>query len=163
LSQHLNPHLLPVLIFLTAGLISFATGTSWGTMAILIPVTVPLAIETSRFHGLGPDPSYRIFLGSLSSILAGAVFGDHCSPISDTTVLSSMATSCDHLDHVRTQLPYALLAGVVGMALGDIPTAYGLSPWWSLLAGSAVLILFVLLVGRRIEPTARPRAGPARS
>ncbi|MBU1700312.1 MAG: Na+/H+ antiporter NhaC family protein, partial [Candidatus Eisenbacteria bacterium] len=150
LSEHLNPHFLPLLIFIVASLVSFATGTSWGTMAILIPVTIPLAIETCRYHGFDPGPAHRILLGSLSSILAGAVFGDHCSPISDTTVLSSLATSCDHVDHVRTQLPYALLAGFTGIVLGDLPSAFGMSPWWSLLLGALALTGFVFILGRRV-------------
>jgi Na+/H+ antiporter NhaC len=148
LSEHLNPHFLPLLIFLVAGAVSFATGTSWGTMAILVPVTVPLALETCRIHGFDPGPSHRILLGSVSSILAGAVWGDHCSPISDTTVLSSMATSCDHMDHVRTQLPYALLVGVVGILLGDLLSAFGLSPWLSILFGIIVLAIVLRFVGR---------------
>jgi Na+/H+ antiporter NhaC len=148
LSRHLDPHYLPLLIFLVAGAVSFATGTSWGTMAILVPMTVPLAMETCRLHGLDPGPSHRILLGSVSSILAGAVWGDHCSPISDTTVLSSMATSCDHMDHVRTQLPYALIVGVVGILLGDLASAFGLSPWLSILLGIVVLALFLRFAGR---------------
>jgi Na+/H+ antiporter NhaC len=87
-------------------------------------------------------------LGVISSVLAGAIFGDHCSPISDTTVMSSMASACDHVDHVRTQLPYALTVGVVGIMAGDIPTAYGMSPLWSYLIGAVVLFLILRFVGR---------------
>jgi Na+/H+ antiporter NhaC len=143
-----------LLIFVVAGAVSFATGTSWGTMAILVPVTVPLAVEVCRIHGFDAGPSHRILLGSVSSILAGAVWGDHCSPISDTTVLSSMATSCDHMDHVRTQLPYALFVGFVGIVLGDLLSAFGLSPWISILAGIAVCALALRVFGRKAsEPT----------
>ena len=159
LSEHLNPHLLPVLIFLVAGAVSFATGTSWGTMAILIPVTIPLAMETCGVQGWDAGPSHRILIGSVSSILAGAVWGDHCSPVSDTTVLSSMATSCDHMDHVRTQLPYAVLVGIVGLLFGDLATAYGVSPWLSLAGGTALLWAFLRIAGRR--PAAEPGTGPA--
>jgi Na+/H+ antiporter NhaC len=88
------------------------------------------------FEGGG---QYSILLGVISSVMAGSIFGDHCSPISDTTVLSSMASACDHIDHVRTQLPYALTVAAVGMLLGDIPTAYGLSPWISIVLGLAAL------------------------
>ena len=136
--------LIPVLVFATAAAISFATGTSWGTMAILVPLVIPLVVALG---GGGVDfdggARYTVLLGSVSSVLAGAIFGDHCSPISDTTVLSSTAAGCDHVDHVRTQLPYALLAGGVGMALGDIPTAYGLPPLISLTAG--VVMVWVVL------------------
>lgn len=101
--------------------------------------------------GFGTSADYSILLGSISSVLAGAVFGDHCSPISDTTVLSSMASGCDHIDHVRTQLPYALLVGVIGMILGDIGTAYGLPIWVALGGGVVLLWVFLRLAGTRVE------------
>ena len=84
-------------------------------------------------------------------MLAGSVWGDHCSPISDTTILSSMGSACDHIAHVRTQLPYALAIGVLGMLIGDIPTAYGLNPWISILLGSTIIIAGVLLLGKRSD------------
>lgn len=98
--------LIPALIFVLAGFISFTTGTSWGTFGILIPIAIPLALA------LGISPSLV-----LGAVLGGAVFGDHASPISDTTVISSLAASCDLLDHVKTQLPYALTAGGISMVL----------------------------------------------
>jgi Na+/H+ antiporter NhaC len=131
--------ILPVIVFATAAAMSFATGTSWGTMAILLPLVIPLSVALGGYTDTGPDIQYTILLGNISSVLAGAIFGDHCSPISDTTVLSSMASGCDHVDHVRTQMPYAVLVAVVGMALGDIGTAYGLPVWVALLAGAGVL------------------------
>ncbi len=147
--------LLPALVFLTAAAISFATGTSWGTMAILLPIVVPLSVTL----GGGADfeaGGYSIVLGTISSVLAGAIFGDHCSPISDTTVLSSMAASCDHMDHVRTQLPYALVVAVVSILLGDIGTAYGL-PWWVALGGGALVLLLLLLrYGVEVGEPSRP-------
>ncbi|ABI78851.1 Na+/H+ antiporter family protein [Hyphomonas neptunium ATCC 15444] len=94
------PWLIPAALFLTASVTSFTTGTSWGTYGILIPVAIPLAV------GAGiPLPLV------IAAVMGGGVFGDHCSPISDTTIIASLASGCDHLDHVRTQLPYALLAG----------------------------------------------------
>jgi Na+/H+ antiporter NhaC len=92
-----------------------------------------------------------VLLGAISSVMAGSIFGDHCSPISDTTVLSSMASGCDHVDHVRTQLPYALVVAFVGMLVGDIPTAFGFSPWLSLLLGAAVIGAVVRFVGKPVE------------
>jgi len=148
----INPHWLPVLTFLIAALVSFATGTSWGTMAIMMPLVIPLANTLGLDIGLGPQDLQIILHGVISSVLAGAVFGDHCSPISDTTILSSMASAVDHIDHVRTQLPYALLAAAVGMLVGDIPTAYGLSPWISIAAGTGVLILFMMIFAKNVEP-----------
>jgi Na+/H+ antiporter NhaC len=143
--------LLPVIVFATAAAMSFATGTSWGTMAILLPLVVPLSVSLGGYVDTGPDLQYTILLGNISSVLAGAIFGDHCSPISDTTVLSSMASGCDHVDHVRTQLPYALLVAVVGMVLGDIGTAYGLPVWVALLGGAAVLWAFLRLRGVDVD------------
>jgi len=140
--------LLPVSVFAAAACIAFATGTSWATMAILIPLVIPLAVALGA--GIGGGTNYTVLLGTISSVLAGAIFGDHCSPISDTTVLSSMASASDHVDHVRTQLPYALLVAVVGMIVGDIPTAYGV-PWFvSYPAGIAILTLVLRFAGAPI-------------
>jgi Na+/H+ antiporter NhaC len=147
--------LLPVLVFVIAAAVSFATGTSWGTMAILLPLVIPLGASLSVASELALDGHYTILLGVTSSVLAGSIFGDHCSPISDTTVMSSMASACDHMDHVRTQLPYALAVAVVGMILGDIPTAYGLNPWVSLGLGAIVLGVTLRVFGQRTDgPTA---------
>jgi Na+/H+ antiporter NhaC len=126
---------LPALVFIVAAATAFATGTSWGTMAILFPVVVPLAVAMGAGVGFAGGEDYTILLGAISSIMAGAVFGDHASPISDTTVISSMASACDHIDHVRTQLPYALMAAGVAMLVGDLPTALwgvhpGIFPSW---------------------------------
>ena len=106
LSRGLPPFFVPALLFLTACFISFATGTSWGTFAILIPIGVPLV---SAIGGNLPL--------TLAAILGGGVFGDHASPISDTTLVSSMASACDHIDHVRTQLPYAAIAASIAFIL----------------------------------------------
>ena len=139
---------LPALVFITAAAMAFATGTSWGTMAILIPLVIPLAVSLAGSTAFDGGAEYSILLGSISSVLAGAIFGDHCSPISDTTVLSSTAAGCDHLDHVRTQLPYALLVAGISIVLGDLGTAYGLPNWIALLGGAAILVLVVQLAGR---------------
>lgn len=146
----LNPAWLPALTFLLAAAMAFSTGSSWATMAIMMPLVIPLANALSLSAGVGAARIDTILVGVISSVLAGSVFGDHCSPISDTTVLSSMASATDHIDHVRTQLPYALLVAVVGVVIGDIPTAYGLSPWWSLLIGSGVLIAVLFLYGKPV-------------
>jgi Na+/H+ antiporter NhaC len=151
IGDNISPHYLPVIIFLVAGLTSFATGTSWGTMAILMPIVIPLSHSVSGLYGLDAIESTLILQGVISSVLAGCVFGDHCSPISDTTILSSMASGCNHVDHVRTQLPYAILVGIVCMLLGDIPTAFGLSPYFSLGLISLVIVGFVFLIGKKID------------
>ncbi|MHB1169237.1 MAG: Na+/H+ antiporter NhaC family protein [Longimicrobiales bacterium] len=155
--------LLPVIVFITAAVISFATGTSWGTMAILFPVTIPLAVAMGAGVDFDGGAHYSILLGVISSIMAGSIFGDHCSPISDTTVMSSMASACDHIDHVRTQLPYALTVGVIGMLIGDIPTAYGLPPWVSLVLGAIILYGILRFVGKPVEDDRAPVADGQRS
>lgn len=156
----LSPHLLPVIVFLLSALVAFATGSSWGTLGILTPLAIPLAHSLSIEAGMAAESTAytTILIGTISSVLAGSVWGDHCSPISDTTILSSMASGCDHVAHVRTQLPYALIAGFVGMLVGDLPTAFGLSPWISLAAGTATIVAIVLLFGRRSEPLDHPAA-----
>jgi len=156
LTDRVAIELLPVIVFATSAAMAFATGTSWGTMAIMLPVVIPLMVTLG-----GPDvypgaPNAPVLLGGIASVLAGSIFGDHCSPISDTTVLSSTASACDHVDHVRTQLPYALLVGVVGMALGSFGTAYGLPVWVALLLGVGVLYAFLRFFGTSdldAEPT----------
>ncbi len=118
-------------------------------MAIMMPLVIPLGHNLSIDAGLQGAEYNAVVHGVISSVLAGAVFGDHCSPISDTTILSSMSSACDHIDHVRTQLPYAVLVAIVGMLVGDIPTAYGLSPWISIAAGILLLTGIIFVVGRK--------------
>ncbi len=100
--QWLSPNLVPVIIFLVACFIAFSTGTSWGTFAIMIPIGIPMAQALDA----------NLYL-AVAAALGGGVFGDHCSPISDTTIISSMASASDHIDHVKTQLPYAVTAAVI--------------------------------------------------
>jgi Na+/H+ antiporter NhaC len=147
----LVPQLLPALTFLVAAAIAFATGSSWGTMAILTPLIVPLAHGLSVGAGLDPvSQGYSsVLLGAIASVLAGSVWGDHCSPISDTTILSSMAAGCDHLAHVRTQLPYALLTGAAAVILGILPASAGVPPLLSLAVGLAALYAVLRLLGEK--------------
>jgi Na+/H+ antiporter NhaC len=143
---------LPTLVFIIASATAFATGTSWGTMAILFPVVVPLAVAMGAGIGFAGGDEYTILLGAISSIMAGAVFGDHASPISDTTVISSMASACDHIDHVRTQLPYALLAAGIAILVGDLPTAlWGINPLISLVLGLILMYGVLRAIGRPVE------------
>jgi len=152
LSNHLDPRWLPAIVFFLASVTSFATGTSWGTMGILIPLAVPTAFGLAQTAGLSPGHEQAILFGSVSSVLAGAIFGDHCSPISDTTVLSSMASGCDHVDHVRTQLPYALVVGAAAILLGYLPSGFGLSPFIGLALGSVTLFALLRTLGKPIAP-----------
>ncbi|MBW3554718.1 MAG: Na+/H+ antiporter NhaC family protein [Gemmatimonadetes bacterium] len=159
LQDTLPINLLPVIVFVTAAVISFATGSSWATMSILFPVVVPLAVAMGAGVGFDSGGHYTILLGVVSSIMAGSIFGDHCSPISDTTVMSSMASGCDHVDHVRTQLPYAVAVGGIAMLVGDIPTAFGLNPFISLAVGVALLYGLLRVFGKRIDDVAMATAG----
>jgi Na+/H+ antiporter NhaC len=150
LSDRVALELIPVIVFVTSAAMAFATGTSWGTMAILVPLVIPLTVALGGSGILPGATGWHVLLGSVSSVLAGAIFGDHCSPISDTTVLSSTASACDHVDHVRTQLPYALLVAGIGMLVGDIGTAYGLPPWVAIGSGILILFVFLKLVGTKL-------------
>lgn len=143
--------LIPAIAFGLAAITAFTTGTSWGTMAILMPLVVPLAWAVMTVSGIADAGGMHILYSSVACVLAGAVWGDHCSPISDTTVLSSVASGCNHIEHVRTQLPYAVLVGIVAILVGTIPGGYGLSPWISLPAGVAVLYMFLRTFGKRAE------------
>ncbi len=147
-SDILTPAFLPALTFIMAALISFATGSSWATMAILIPIIIPIAHQVGMTQAAGAEGAMHTLVTSLSSILAGAVFGDHCSPISDTTIMSSMSAGIDHIDHVRTQLPYALTAALIGIVAGDIPSGFGTNPWLSLVSGTVLLYLVVRFLGK---------------
>jgi Na+/H+ antiporter NhaC len=151
ISETLPLFSLPVLVFFVSALISFATGTSWGTMAILFPVVIPLAVAMGAGVGFDGGEHYSILLGTISSVMAGSIFGDHCSPISDTTIMSSMASGCDHIDHVRTQLPYALAVGAIAMIVGDIPSSLGLHPLISLPLGIVLLFLLLRFAGRSTD------------
>ena len=151
ISDTLNPHFLPVIVFLVCAVISFSTGTSWGTMAIMMPIVIPLSHHVTELYHYSYGDHMLILHGVISSVLAGSVFGDHCSPISDTTILSSMASACDHIDHVRTQLPYAVVTAVLCMLIGDIPTAFGFSPYLSIIIISGCMVLILYLFGKKIS------------
>jgi Na+/H+ antiporter NhaC len=145
--------LLPGLVFIVAALTAFSTGTSWGTMAILFPVVIPLAVAMGAGVGFAGGEHYPILLGTISSVMAGAVFGDHSSPISDTTVLSSMSSSCDLVDHVRTQLPYALVVAGIALVVGEVPAAAEwIHPAWSILIGIVLLYLVLRIFGKNPAP-----------
>ena len=146
----LSPHFLPLIAFIIAGLTAFATGTSWGTMAILMPIIIPLSYHLPLQHAaVDAFTAQQIFISSIASILAGATFGDHCSPISDTTIMSSMASGSDHIDHVRTQIPYALIVATAAIVFGYLPSGFGWNNWIMLPLGMLVLFLIVRFFGRK--------------
>jgi Na+/H+ antiporter NhaC len=154
LSDALSPALVPTLVFVLAGATAFATGSSWGTMGILMPLVIPLAWGIAAADGVvTPAEVGHVLYASVSAVLAGAVWGDHCSPISDTTILSSLATQCDHIDHVRTQLPYAMLVGAAAVLLGTLPVGFGF-PWWAcMLLAAVVLVAVLMFFGKPVEET----------
>lgn len=151
LGDTLPVQMVPFLVFVIAAFTAFATGSSWGSMGILTPLVIPLTWAVMQANGYTGPEHMHVLYSSIASVLAGSIWGDHCSPISDTTILSSMASGCDHIEHVRTQLPYALVVGIVALAAGSVPVAFGL-PWWlGLLAGSAVLFAILRIFGRTAD------------
>jgi len=151
LSGQLAPAWLPTITFLLGAVIAFSTGSSWGTMAILYPIVIPLTWAVGQQNGLFEAESLSIMANSVACVLGGAVLGDHCSPISDTTILSSLATSTDHIDHVRTQLPYALTVGSIALLAGTLPTGYGLPSWVSFLIGIGACWAVIHWLGKPSE------------
>lgn len=143
LADRIPAVLFPTLLFLVASLTSFATGTSYGTMAILIPTAIPMAFAID-------GGTYGITtMISLGAVLDGAIFGDHCSPISDTTIMSSIATSCDLVQHVRTQLPYSLVVASIALMTAYLPSSLGLPPVAGFALGIAAITLLLLLIRHR--------------
>src|SRR5690606_37121512 len=125
------------------------TGSSFSTMGIMIPLVIPLVWGLLQTSGQAAPDHYFILYASVSGIMAGAVWGDHCSPISDTTILSAMSSDCNLIEHVRTQLPYALCVGAVAILLGILPSAHGVPIWLCLLLSAAALWLVLRFLGKR--------------
>tara|TARA_B110000438_G_scaffold65854_1_gene66384 strand:+ start:418 stop:2232 length:1815 start_codon:yes stop_codon:yes gene_type:complete len=151
LADSLPAEMVPVTVFVLSAITAFTTGTSWGTLGILMPLVVPLCWAVMQVNGVADAAHMHILYSAIACNLAGAVWGDHCSPISDTTVLSSMASGCDHIEHVRTQMPYALLVGSVAIAVGTIPGAYGVPPIVSIIAGALILVSVLGYFGRKAD------------
>lgn len=149
LKLSISPAIVPALTFILAALIGFSTGTSWGTMAILYPLILPASWLLCQDHGLSTAAAMPLFYNVVASVMAGSVMGDHCSPISDTTIMSSMASGCNHLQHVQTQMPYALTVGSVALLIGVLPTALGLPSWLAFLIAIAALWTIVRFVGKK--------------
>lgn len=147
----LTTKLLPTAVFLLAAVLSFATGSSFGTMGILAPIVVTLTYTLLSSDGSAVAASNPIMLASVGGVLAGAVFGDHCSPISDTTILSAQSSACDHIAHVVTQLPYALFVAGVTILLGTLPIGWGVSVWVLMPLQFVALVVGILAFGRRVE------------
>ena len=152
LQDSLNPFLMPMIVFVLAAAISFSTGSSWSTMAILYPIAIPITWAISQSQGLSAEISIELLLNVIATVLAASVMGDHCSPISDTTILSSLASDCDHLSHVKTQIPYALTVGLPSFISVGLVTYLGggwLISLTLMIVNIALLWLFVLKFGKR--------------
>lgn len=143
LSDTVPSFLLPSIIFVLGSIISFATGTSYGTMGILMPLAIPLA------HAINPDNGYVLI--SVSAVLTGAIFGDHCSPISDTTILSSMGAACDHIEHTKTQMWYSITVAIITILFGYIPAGMGISIGIVLPVSLIVTGCIVYFIGKPVE------------
>ena len=151
LDELLPVALVPTTIFILAAATAFATGTSWGTMGIFYPIVVPLVWQILSVNGVADPEHFYILYSSIACVLCGAVWGDHCSPISDTTIMSSMASGCDHIDHVTTQLPYALVVASIALLLGTLPTGFGVPAWLMILIGIATVVSSVLILGKKVD------------
>lgn len=136
--SQLNPAFLPVIMFICAGLMAFSTGTSWGSFVIMLPIAGQIMAATD----------ISLLLPAMAAVLAGSVFGDHCSPISDTTILSSTGAGCNHIDHVMTQLPYAVLAAVIS-SIGYIVMGLTSNTIFGLLTIAVLLVIFTVVMGNR--------------
>ena len=136
LKGSVSPFAMPVVTFVLSAVIAFSTGSSWSTMAILYPIAIPATWTLSVQAGIPEAQSMELLYNVIAIVLAASVLGDHCSPISDTTILSSLASDCNHIDHVKTQMPYALTVGVMSLILGYVST----------LLGGGWFISFILIV-----------------
>jgi len=138
--------IIPMAVFILGCIIAFSTGTSWGTTAILMPIAVPLVYQLS-----GGDTG-TILYATMGAVFTGAVFGDHCSPISDTTIMSSMASASDHIDHVKTQIPYSVTCAIIALIVGYLPAAiFGMNPIISLVLGLILAYGVVKFYGKEVE------------
>jgi Na+/H+ antiporter NhaC len=152
LGDRLPMGVLPTMVFVLAAFTAFSTGSSWGAMGILLPLVLPLSWAVLGARDSADPEHLYILYASVSCVLAGAVWGDHCSPISDTTVMSSLSAGCDHIEHVRTQMPYALLVGVASIVLGTLPVSFGM-PWWlGFLLAAGLLVFTLRWLGQIVDP-----------
>jgi len=145
------PQFIPTIVFILAASIAFSTGTSWGTMSILYPIVLVTSWNICAAESLALEASLGIFANVVSAVLAGSVLGDHCSPISDTTILSSLSADCDHVQHVKTQMPYALTVGGVAILLGTIPAGFGVPFYITFPIAGIALYLIVSYFGKMTE------------
>jgi len=142
LGTNLPAFLVPLTMFILPGVVAFATGTSWGANSIVMPLAIPLAYQ------LGGE---ALLVPTMGAVLTGAVLGDHISPVSDTTIMSSMASGCNHINHVKTQIPYALTVGAVAIVVGFIPAGFGIHWIFSYGLGLAALYVILRVFGTKVS------------
>ncbi len=148
ISLNLPAWCIPTLVFLVCCVISFAAG-SYGCMLIVMPIAIPIAFGVTAQQQLTGAEASALLSACVASVLSGAIFGDHCSPITDTTILSSIGTGCNNIDHVKTQLPYALTVAGISAAIGTLPAGFGLPPWGSILAGAVCCVAVWFIFGKK--------------
>lgn len=139
--------MLPTLVFITCCVISFAAG-SWGCMLIVMPMVIPITFQMIEMKGIPYADSY--LYACVASVLSGSIFGDHCSPVTDTTILSSVGAGCDNIDHVKTQLPYALVCAAIATLAGTLPAGLGVNPLVSIFVGTAACFGALQLFGKKV-------------
>lgn len=152
-----HPGFLPAITFIVSALVAFSTGTSWGTMAIMYPLILPATWLVCMEYGMDNTQAMSIFNNVVSTVIAGSVLGDHCSPISDTTILSSLASSCNHIQHVRTQMPYALTVGAIAVVFGTIPAGFGIPAYISFPITIVLLFLIIRIFGKETHEQIVPK------
>ena len=145
------PWLMPAITFIMSALVAFSTGSSWGTMAILYPLILPATWLICHNDGLDHVASMAIFTNVVSVVLAGSVMGDHCSPISDTTIMSSLASGCKHINHVKSQMPYALTVGLIAIVFGTVPSAIGIPVLPLMLTGVIIIYFTIKRLGKKLN------------
>ncbi len=148
----IDPMYLPLVVFVLSAATAFATGSSWGTMGILMPLVLPLVWNLGLEYGYPTDEISVFIYAAVSAVLAGAVLGDHVSPISDTTILSSLATQCNHIEHVSTQMPYALVGGALALVSYLAVVAWGVPGWIAYLGGAGIIFGVIWTFGKSPDP-----------
>jgi Na+/H+ antiporter NhaC len=153
LTGNLNPLLMPGVIFILAAFISFSTGSSWSTMAILFPIAIPTTYTLAISAGIDSDHTMELLYNVIATVLAASVLGDHCSPISDTTILSSLASDCNHIDHVKTQMPYALTVGAISLFCVVMSTYFGggMHAFFFYILAIVIIFLIVTKIGKSVN------------
>jgi Na+/H+ antiporter NhaC len=148
----IDPMYLPLVIFVLSAATAFATGSSWGTMGILMPLVLPLVWNLGLEYNYPVEEISVFIYAAVSAVLAGAVLGDHVSPISDTTILSSLATQCNQVEHVNTQMPYALVGGALALISYLAVVAWGLPGWIAYLVGAGAIVAVIWTFGKSPDP-----------